>query len=117
MPHALEAVEQAMRLNPHYPLYYLLELGKAYRFLGQSEEAIAAQQGALARNPSFLPARLQLAGLYSEAGREEEAWKEAGKILQLSSSFSLEVHRQGVPYKDPVILERYIDSLRKAGLK
>lgn len=106
-----------MRLNPHYPSYYLLELGKAYRFLGQPEKAIAAQQGALARNPNFLPARLQLAGLYRETRRKKEAREEVDKILRLSPDFSLEMHRQGVPYKDPVILERYIDSLRQAGLE
>jgi TolB-like protein/class 3 adenylate cyclase len=114
---AVKAVKTAMRLNPHYPPYYLLELGKAYRFLGQPEEAIAAQKGALARNPNFLPARLQLAGVYSELGREEEAHAEVAEILRLSPNFSLEVHRQSVPYKDPAVLARYIDSLRKAGLK
>jgi TolB-like protein/class 3 adenylate cyclase len=114
---ALGAVEKAMRLNPHYPPYYLLELGKAYRFLGQPEKALAALKGALARNPNFLPARLQLAGIYSGLDQKEEARAEVAEILRLSPNFSLEVHQQSVPYKDPAVLERYIDSLRKAGLK
>lgn len=114
---ALRAVEKAMRLNPHYPPYYLLDLGKAYRFLGQPEEAIAALKGALARNPNFLPAHTQLASIYGELEQKEEARAEVAEILRLSPNFSLEVLRQSVPYKDPAVLERYLDSLRKAGLK
>lgn len=114
---ALQAVETAIRLNPHSPPYYLLELGKAYRFLGQPEKAIIAQKAALARNPTFLPARLQLAGVYSELGQEKEAEAEVTQIMQLSPNFSLATHQQSVPYKEPSVLERYIDSLRKAGLK
>src|SRR3989442_11149293 len=37
---ALRAVAQAMRLNPHYPPWYLIELGGAYRFTGRYAEAI-----------------------------------------------------------------------------
>ncbi len=114
---AIEAVETAMRLNPHYPPYYLFELGRAYRFLEQPEKALAALKGALARNPNFLPAHIQLAGIYGELEQKEEAREEVAEILRLSPNFSLEVHRQSVPYKDPAVLERYIDSLRKAGLK
>ncbi len=105
-----------MRLNPHYPPYYIFDLGRAYRLLGQPEKAITALKGALARNPSFLPARLQLASVYSELDWEEEAQAEVAAILRLSPNFSLEVHRQNVPYKDQAVLERYIDSLRMAGL-
>jgi hypothetical protein len=70
-----------------------------------------------ARNPNCLPARLQLAGIYSGLDREEEARVEVTEILRLSPNFFLEVHRQSVPYKDPAALKRYIDSLRRAGLK
>jgi TolB-like protein/tetratricopeptide (TPR) repeat protein len=114
---AVGAVKKAMRLNPHYPPYYLLTLGGAYRFLGQPEEAIAALKGALARNPNFLPAHTQLASIYGELEQKEEARAEVAEILRLSPNFSLEVHRQSVPYKDPAVLERYINGLRKAGLK
>ncbi|HXG22771.1 MAG TPA: winged helix-turn-helix domain-containing protein [Methylomirabilota bacterium] len=114
---AIRAVKTAMRLNPYYPPYYPFDLGRAYRFLGQSEKAITALKEALVHNPNFLPARLQLAGVYSELDRKEEAQAEAAEILRFSPNFSLQAHRQSVPYKDPAILERYIDSLRKAGLK
>ena len=39
---ALRAVEQAMRLSPRYPFWYLWELGLAYRWMGRYAEAIVA---------------------------------------------------------------------------
>ena len=43
--------------------------------------------------------------------------KEAAEVLRLNPKFSLEVHRQRMPIKDPAVLERHIAALRKAGLK
>jgi hypothetical protein len=37
--------------------------------------------------------------------------------LRLNPQFSLEVHKERVPIKDPVMLERHIAALRKAGLQ
>jgi hypothetical protein len=38
-------------------------------------------------------------------------------VLRINSKFSLEVHKQRVPIKDPATLERHLAALRKAGLK
>ena len=43
--------------------------------------------------------------------------KEAAEVLRLNPNFSLAVHKQRMPIKDPAILERHIVALRKAGLK
>ena len=67
--------------------------------------------------PRSLPAHQFLAAIYSELGREEEARAEAAEVLRISPNFSLEVLRQRLPYKDPADLERFLDGLRKAGLK
>ena len=98
---AIGLIEKAMRLNPHYPPFYLFYLGEAYRLTGRYEEAIAAYKRALTRNPNLLPAHLSLAVIYSELGREEEARAEAAEVLRLNPNFSLEGVRQIVPYKDP----------------
>jgi adenylate cyclase len=110
-------IEKAMRLNPHYPEYYPSILGFAYRLLGQYQEAVTAQKSALMRNPDFLSGHTQLAVLYSELGREEEARAEVAEMLRISPQFSLKAYRQKVPFKDPTALERYLAALRKAGLK
>ena len=114
---ALGAVEKAMRLDPRYPVYYLLFLGHAYRLLGQYEDAVATLKRAVVQNPHLLTVHTQLAATYSEWGMEKEAKAEAAEILRLNPSFSLEVFKQRIPYKDPTEVERYVAALRKAGLK
>jgi adenylate cyclase len=114
---AIGLVEKAMRLNPHYPPFYLYFLGEAYRSTGRYEEAIAAFKRALTRNPDLLPAHLNLAVVYSELGREEEARAEAAEVLRINPKYSLEVLRQRFPYKDPAVVERMVAALRRAGLK
>ena len=64
---ALRDVEQAMRLNPRYPFWYPDNLGLAYRLLGRSEEAIAAHQQVLLRNPQYQFAYVFLTLSYAEA--------------------------------------------------
>jgi adenylate cyclase len=57
------------------------------------------------------------ADAYAMAGRYEEARAEAAEVLRLNPKFSLEVHRQRMPIKDPAVLDRHIVALRKAGLQ
>jgi adenylate cyclase len=61
---ALQLVERAMRLNPHYSAVYLLSLGSAYRATGRSTEAIAVLKEALNRSPNLMPAHFTLAASY-----------------------------------------------------
>jgi adenylate cyclase len=84
---------------------------------GRYEEAVTALKKAHIFMPNNALVHVNLAACYVELGRLEEAQAEAAEILRLSPNFSLEVHRQSSPYKDPATLERYIDGLRKAGLK
>ena len=70
-----------------------------------------------ARNPDFLGTHGNLAVIYSELDREEEARAEVAEVLRLSPNYSLEGLRQRLFYKDPAEAERYLAALRKAGLK
>jgi adenylate cyclase len=110
-------IEKAMRLNPRYPAGYLATLGFAYLVTGRYGEAVDALKKALSRNPSFLGAHMMLAVVYSELGREEEARAALAAGLRLSPNLFLELVKQRLPFKDPAALERYLDGLRKAGLK
>ncbi len=53
----------------------------------------------------------------AELDRQEEARAEVAEILRLNPNASVETYRQNIPYKDPVVLERTLAGLRKAGLK
>jgi adenylate cyclase len=61
---ASRLVEQAMRLNPRYPVLYLFNAGWAYTMVGRYAEAITALKTALLRNPDNLAASFWLAGSY-----------------------------------------------------
>ncbi|MBI3300655.1 MAG: tetratricopeptide repeat protein [Deltaproteobacteria bacterium] len=114
---ALRMVEQALRRKPFIPDGHLNSVGTAYYLAGRPEEAIAPLKQYLARYPNILGAHLTLAAVYSELGREAEARAEAAEVLRLNPQFSLEVHEERVPIKDPAVLERYLAALRRAGLK
>ena len=114
---ALEAVAQALRLKSFIADWHLDSIGTAYDLAGRPEEAIAPLKEFLTRYPNILGAHLTLAAVYSELGKEAEARAEAAEVLRINPKFSLEVHKQRAPIKDPVVLERHIAALRKAGLK
>ena len=80
-------------------------------------EARVPLQRYLSRYPNMLHMHLMLAVVYSELGQAAEARAEAAEVLRLNPHFSLEVHKQRAPIKDPAVLERHIAALRKAGLK
>ncbi len=110
-------IKKAMRLNPRYPIWYLWTLGHAYFLTGQHDPAINRFKSILNRNPNFMPAHVYLTSIYIQQGRDEEARIEAAEVGRLSPHTSLEDWKQRLPYKDQSVLNRLIDSLRKAGLK
>ena len=109
--------EQALRRKPFLKDGHLTNVGIAYDLAGRPEEAIAPLKQVLTHYPNSLSTHLTLAAVYSELGREAEARAEAAEVLRLNPQFSLEVHKQRVPIKDPETLERHLTALRKAGLK
>jgi adenylate cyclase len=114
---ALEAAAQALHLKPEVADTQLAGVGAAYAAAGRYEEARAPLQRFLNRFPNRLDIHVMLATVYSELGQAAEAQKEAAEVLRINPKFSLEVHKQREPIKDPAVLERHIAALRKAGLK
>jgi tetratricopeptide (TPR) repeat protein len=114
---AITAVEQALRLNPHPPDWYFFALGQVYRLAGRVEEAIAAQQKALTLDPDEEQIYVELAVLYSESGRQEEAQAAVSEFRKRRPNVSLERLKQVLVYKDPAETERILTALRKAGLQ
>jgi tetratricopeptide (TPR) repeat protein len=114
---AIGQAEQAIRLIPSRADWLSFSLGYAYHLAGRLEEAVAPLQRFATRFPHQLFGHLHLAAVYSELGREAEARAEAAEVLRINPKFSLEVHKERVPIKDPAMLERHLAALRRAGLK
>jgi adenylate cyclase len=114
---ALAAAAQALHLKSFIADEHLGGVGAAYAVAGRYEEARAALQRYLSRCPNRLDIHLALAAVYSELGQAAEARAEAAEVMRINPKFSLEVHKQRMPIKDPAVLERHLAALRKAGLK
>jgi tetratricopeptide (TPR) repeat protein len=114
---AVGLVEKAMRLNPHYPVWYLDLLGWAYNVMGQYERAIETLKRALIRDPDLVSTHILLATIYSQTNRHEEARTEVEEIRRLSPDYTLEMLKERTPFKDPAVLEESLKALRRAGMK
>ena len=114
---AIPLFEKAIRLNPFGPTSYFLNYGTSYRMMGQYQEAITQYKKALRVAPNNIMAHLGLAGTYSLLGRDEEARAEAAEVIRINPKFSLESFAKTLPFKNQAQIDRYVEALRKAGLK
>jgi len=114
---AVGLVENAMRLDPHYPASYVFALGQAYYLTGRYEEAIGAFKRLLTRNPDHLHGRFFLAITYCEVGRTEEARAEISACGDIDPAYDLERMQDRIPYRDPTLMERWVNVLRKLRLR
>jgi tetratricopeptide (TPR) repeat protein len=105
-------IERAMRLNPYYPDWYLWYLADAQDALGRSEDVIATVNRM--QNPD--EGRRLLAANYAHLGMASEARAQAAEVMRLHPGFRIEHWRDRPPYKDEVVLGRYIEGLRSSGL-
>jgi adenylate cyclase len=113
---AIGLMKRAMQLNPINPVWYLWELGHAYYLTERLDEAIATFKKLVDRNPNFLPAYSYLAASYVELELEEEVQINAADLERLTH-ISLEDWKKRLPYKDPKMLDRLFDALKKAGIE
>jgi adenylate cyclase len=113
---AIRSFKKAMRLNPIPPSFYLVNLGRSYRMVGQYEDSIATYKKVFDSAPNNLLAHAGLTATYSLAGRLDEARGQAVEVLRVDRKFSAERYAKKWPYKDKAETERLIDALRKAGL-
>jgi adenylate cyclase len=114
---SLRYIRQAMRLDPHYPFFYLWTLGHAYYLAGNSREAIDAFRKIVVQNPNFVPAHAYLGVIFTELGRDDEARAAWAAASRLSPGASNAVLSRQLPYKRPADLDRFLSAARKAGLQ
>jgi adenylate cyclase len=113
---ALPLTRQAIRLNPFRSGPYRL-FAHACRETGRYEEGIIALKKFLQIAPNDMTVRVILVSLYMYAGREDEARATVAEIQRIAPNFSVERLAKASPWKDGATRDRFIDSLRRAGLK
>ncbi|MCZ6552942.1 MAG: tetratricopeptide repeat protein, partial [SAR324 cluster bacterium] len=118
----LVRINKAIRLSPIHGPFYEWALSDAYWVQGRHDEAIAALEKSLERNPDVLFTQLRLAAHYSAAEREEEARSMAAKLMRAHPEFSLSAFTDEwgitmIPYRDRAQFDRLTDSLHRAGLR
>jgi TolB-like protein/class 3 adenylate cyclase len=109
----LQLLERAMRLNPFYPDLYVWNLGEVQFDLGRYEDAIQTLSQMRDQSQGY---RL-LAASHALLGHRKEARHYAKQVLMAQPGFSLEHWRNIPPDRNPEPRERYLEGLRKAGLK
>ena len=114
---AIPVIKKAMRLNPFPPGLYYSNLGMAYLFTGKCEEAIAECEKALQLETDNLHTHIATTVAYSLCGREEEARETAAGVIRINPKFSCDYFAKRLTYKNQVDKDRFIEALRKAGLK
>lgn len=105
-----------MRLDPHYPFFYLWTLGHASYMSRRNGDAVDAFKKITQQNPNFLPAHAYLAVLFAEMGREKAAREAWDKARQLSPGVSLASLSHRLPYRRPADLDRLLTAANKGGL-
>jgi len=113
---SLELKRRAMRASPMYQPGFIRGLGLTYYLLGQTDSAIRAFKESIERESEYLSAHTNLASIFGELGRLEEAEVAVREILRLSPDFSIKTYMNGLSFSDPKVLTRMEEGLRKAGL-
>lgn len=110
---ALESVQEAMRLNPHFPIWYSKWFGFAFYKSGRYQEAIDVLKPIDKEWGDMVRWR---AASYVNLGNLEAAQLEIKKLLKINPKTTLSSLEKVLPYKNSSDLERELLDLRKAGL-
>jgi len=114
---AISAFEKSIRFDPIPPYVTLNGLAHSLRMVGRYEEAVSIFKKLLQKLPDNLLGQLGLTATYSMMGRDADARAQAKEVLRIDPNFSVDSYSKRVSYKNKDDWNRYMDALRKAGLK
>jgi TolB-like protein/class 3 adenylate cyclase/Flp pilus assembly protein TadD len=121
---ALGWVTRAMRLNPHYPSYYLYQLGLAQFSMERFDKAAMSLEQATAFNPDDRWSYRLLLATYGLLGRNEDATKALKAIKERDrrglmnnlDPLTIRTSAFWLPFKEPVDAQRLAQGLHSAGI-
>ena len=118
----INLIKKAMRLDPYFPPWYSYRLAIGYRLVGRYEESAATFEAVLKKiEKEKIPTSIrgyfvELAATYAMMDRIEKAKACVVKVLEINPKTSVEEYRKSQLYRDPKYTERFLESLRRAGL-
>jgi adenylate cyclase len=112
----IENIKRAMRLSPIVTAPRSTILGTAYRNAGQLELAAATLENTVKRFPAFMSGRVALTSCYVLMGKEQEAKQEAREILRRDPAYTIARYTTPNLYRNKETMEKWAESLRKAGI-
>ena len=112
----IENLKRAMRLSPVVTAPRSAILGTAYRNAGQLELAVATLENTVKRFPAFISGRVALTSCYVLMGKEQEAKQEAREILRRDPAYTIARYTTPNLYRNKETMEKWAESLRKAGI-
>ncbi len=112
----LEMLEKALSLETFAPPLWNFNLGRSYWLLHQYDEALVRFKQMVERSPSYTPAYVHLACAYVELDRLDDARAAIKTALEITPQLTLKQVAARYPYRLDEVRNRFLDSLRKAGL-
>ena len=113
---SLDLIEKAMRINPHYPFWYLQTLGMAQFFLGDYAASVETLNEAVLRNPNVpWVMRFQIASLGQQGLVDDAEWA-MSELEALGQPVSIKDFMTVIPLYDPAYRKIFSDALKKAGV-
>jgi adenylate cyclase len=113
---AIEWALRAIRLNPHYPEWYVMQLGPIYYDARRYKDAIETIESL--RDFETIWTDFYLAASHAQMGHEKEAHRALQGALKFEPQATIEgwITPENIPHKDPSYREHFAEGLRKAGL-
>ena len=112
----VEVVHRAMRLNPHYPDYWIMQLGPIYFDARRYEDAISTLEGL--QSLHAISVQLYLAASHAALGHADRAHAEVARVIALDPQATIKSCAPSLfaPYKQQSDREHLRENLLKAGL-
>jgi adenylate cyclase len=113
---AIEWAARAMRLNPHYPEWYVMQLGLIYYDARRYDDAIATIESL--SNSETILTDLYLAASHAQLGHENKARQALLGALKFDPKATIRdwVTAEKIPYKNSSYHEHLREGLRRAGM-